>query len=262
MKISTLKHTLDVAPVGVEVGFDDLAVMLTTFRRHDGDKKSLPAWVPASFSGPRCKANVVDVSCFVLDVDDGTTLKEGEDLWPGFAKIVYTTWSYTAEKPKFRVVFPLAEPVPGDRWALAWAVMSLRARDVGINLDPKCCNQDRIYYLPALNPEQVHRSASVFQGELLDSGWRNIKVKKKRPRVYLKPDVGLDYLDPVDRLRVAQEAGFVIDENRAHHGICPACLDRSAWFFIEPDEMHIARCNHLHTCGWHGSIGALVAKVG
>lgn len=264
MNISLIRNCRDTHPWQKMMTFDELARMLTTFRPAPAmGKDALPAWLPASFSGKRCARNVIEVCAFVLDIDDGTTLSRGMDLWQGHAKILHTSWSHTPEKPKFRIVFPLAEPVPASHWKRTWLELSRRARASAVTLDVKCCNGDRIYYLPATSPESDQRVGVAMPGRPLEVDWRSLPDidalrKERHVRYYAKPPSGPDYKDAADRERLATRIGATMSgDNRAHHITCPQCGEHSVWYFIDPERMTWARCNHRLTCGWEGPLDRL-----
>lgn len=267
MHISLYSHTLDTLPQNRSVTFDELAALLTLWLpTPPGGKADLPAWSPAQLAGARRAANVVDLSCFVLDVDDGTTIEQGRALWPGLARIMHTSWSHHEMHPKFRLVFPLAQPCPRAKWEACWYTLAVRAKAAGIRLDEKCKNPDRIYYLPAVSPESPYRTSDVRPGAYLtldydrltdpDAVRRRVAAQRVTPIRWRAPGKR-DYLDPVVREDVAKLGGFEISDNRAIHGECPRCSRRSVWYFITPTNMAWASCNHRATCGWRGPLAML-----
>src|SRR5262249_52450796 len=65
----------------------------------------------------------------------------------GWNYALYTTWRSTPEQPRWRVVLPLAEPVPPERLKelIVWGVdqSGLTARD-------RCDNPSHLFYLPVV----------------------------------------------------------------------------------------------------------------
>jgi predicted RNA-binding Zn-ribbon protein involved in translation (DUF1610 family) len=262
--VSTIRHCRDTFPTDHLVSVGELFEKLTTFRRAPrGGKDYLPAWIPARFDGKRSKKTVIEVSCFVLDIDDGTTIAQGMALWPQYQRAMHTSWSHSSGLPKFRLVFPLAEPVPAPRWKAAWGHLAAEALKAGVKLDPKCKNPDRIYYLPAINPERSERAAVAFtEGDLLRVDWRSLpdvdRVRRALNQRFVPRTPGQrDYRDPMVREQLAGEIGAHTDGERAFHGRCPQCGERSVWFLLEPDRWLGAKCNHEKTCGWEGPLRAL-----
>lgn len=263
VKISTIHSCRDTWPVTKDLSFDRLAELLTTFRPYPpGGKDTLPAWIPAWFSGKRAKRNVLVVSCFVLDIDDGTTIAQGMSLWPGYCKILHSSWSHRPEAPKFRIVFPLAEEVPQSHWKRTWLHLSTKARLEGIHLDPKCCNPDRIYYLPAVSDCSSQRIGVAMPGEPLSVNWRSLpdvdEIRSAKAKQFYRPVEGqLEWRDPAVRKAFAIRLGYELDDERAFHGTCPSCGRKSVWFFLDPTSRSSAECNHRLTCGWRGGLGGL-----
>ena len=50
-------------------------------------------------------------------------------------------------------------------------------------------------------------------------------------------------------------------QRRAEGVACPGCGRASVWFWIEPDRLKAACCNHLASCGWRGSLDDLTGGV-
>src|SRR5262249_32895435 len=74
------------------------------------DKLSLPGWSLATFRDDRrAKANVEAVHALVLDDDSGTvSLDAAATAWEGVDGIIFTTHSYTPEKPRHRTVLAIS----------------------------------------------------------------------------------------------------------------------------------------------------------
>ena len=121
--ISTFTNTWDVAPKRVQCTVGGLLRALSTFPVLPvADKRALPAWSPAIFAtGASRRADaVLEVGCLVLDVDAGDP-DAAFDAWPGLIALMHTTWSHHPGAPRYRLVLPLARPVPAARWGQAWA---------------------------------------------------------------------------------------------------------------------------------------------
>src|SRR5260221_9100982 len=109
----------------------------------------------------RGNAGVLEVSALVFDLDP---------VPPDFARLAgicwldHTTWSHRPEAPRWRVVIPLARPVPAQAWADVWR----RARAALCpEADPVCKDPSRAYWLPS-RPTGVVPDASYHPGPLLD----------------------------------------------------------------------------------------------
>ena len=129
-------------------------------------KAKLPLWGPALFDGMgRTAKNVISVSCFVLDIDDGTPIDITRQAWADVFHLGYTSYSHTTAHPKYRVVIPLDQPVPVSKWAAAWETMAQRSP----SLDRRCSNPDRMYFFAA-----VHMPNGVPRGIYTIASMRNL----------------------------------------------------------------------------------------
>ena len=124
-----------------------LAVDVSTFIRgmvkpvttEAEDKRAVPLWSPTTFNGARCKENATEISCLVFDVDDGKT---PYTAWLRFAAryncIVHTSFSHKPEHHKFRIILPLAKPIPAANWDRAHlAALELWANTIGTRTPSK-----------------------------------------------------------------------------------------------------------------------------
>jgi hypothetical protein len=142
---------------------------LAKLRRGPKDKAKrelLRLWSPAWYVGARRGSeNVVHLSCLVLDYDRGTTPTQGSAAWSEWFHIVHTTWSHTPDTPKFRLILPLAQPIPAVQWAPFWDWAfehGERAFDVATR------SPGATFALPALRAVDAPREAWVVDGPLLD----------------------------------------------------------------------------------------------
>ena len=121
------------------------------------------------YTKPRGKGNVIDRCVVVLDCDDAD--KAGVDKLVegvrqlGVRSVVHSTYSSTLDKPRVRVVIPLASPVvPGDYVTLCKALMS---RLNMVTWDESCAQAERAMYMPA-KPEGGDYWAEEMEGPLMD----------------------------------------------------------------------------------------------
>jgi len=114
------------------------------------------------------KGNLVAVCCFVADIDDGTPPGALEGLWGNRAYVLYSSWGSTTEAPRWRVVFPLAVPIPAEEWRGVWERCSywlLKNHNDRSAKDPS-----RMYYTPSCPPERLAEAFARSQdGEWLDA---------------------------------------------------------------------------------------------
>jgi hypothetical protein len=145
-------------------GLGDLVDLLTTSGELD-DKRQARCWSPTRYAdGMRSRANagVAEVSALVFDLD---RVPPEPGRLAGVCWIGHTTWSHRPGAPRWRVVIPLARPVPAKDWAEVWR----RARAALCpEADPQCKDASRQYYLPS-HPVGVAPEATCHRGPLLDA---------------------------------------------------------------------------------------------
>lgn len=270
--------------VGVPSSWDVLALLGMMLEPVLGTSKDrLPLWSPTVY-GPayrergqlvcRRSSNTVSVSMVVLDVDDGTSLDQL--LEPGAFALAHTSWSHTPAHPKWRVVYPLAEPVPAQRWAATWRGLAAKWPAI----DPATKDPARMYYVPAVrerapllcpgpSPLIARRGTYTLRVQL--GAWLTLPapieeapapVTRKAPAPYrpdtLRRDVAAQLrTDPAARERVAELVGARIMGGRARHAPCPACHRPAVWFALVPTGAGWAYCNHRQSCGWTGPLDEL-----
>jgi Fe-S-cluster formation regulator IscX/YfhJ len=145
------------------VSLEDLRHLLTTFTELR-DKRQARCWSPTLYAEDatsRSNAGVASVSALVFDLDRVPPDPERLEhvCWIG-----HTTYSHTAQAPRWRVVISLARPVPAEQWAEVWR----RARAALCpEADPSCKDPCRLYYLPSY-PSGVTPQATCHDGPLLD----------------------------------------------------------------------------------------------
>lgn len=280
--VSLLDGANDRHPRGVTWTAEEMADRLTDCRLYRAqDKPRAKAWSPGLYTPGTTRGldNVIRVSAFVLDVDDGTSLDRVWGCFSGHTRVLYTTWSHETNKPKCRLVLPLARTVPGEDWPLVWGHFAGEARRRGVTQDRVCKDASRLYFLPGV-PSEAALSRFEARVELglprLDvdlealrrASLRQVRAamdaKKYRLQQLARKLVGyapkVDYADPAVREMVAAtiEARIVGDgvEQRATRGWCPSCGRQSVWFYIRA-HFGSARCDHVRTCGWQGSLDRL-----
>jgi hypothetical protein len=241
-------------------------------------KTALPCWSPAVYRPGRLRGadGVEAVTCLVLDHDDGLSIDEATAPWTDWPHLVHTSWSHTDERPKFRVVLVLAEPVPAAAWPRAWAWAFARA---GGRVDPACKDPSRVYFLPAVPSADAPYEARVHEpgGQLLRIDWERLptpasKGPTNRPPVPAAspPDddprrrrlVHLLRTDRGTRDRAAELLGAEVHDRRADKITCPSCGRPSVWFWLEPGAQHTAACKHLNSCAWRAGLDVLLDARG
>jgi hypothetical protein len=145
------------------VTLSELVRMLTRFEVLD-DKRLGHCWSPTAYATghtSRGNAGVEAVSCLVFDCDRVTPDPERLEgvYWVG-----HTTWSNKPQAPRWRVIIPLARPVPAAQWRDTWR----RARAALCpEADPACKDPSRAYWLPS-HDGGVSAKQRRHEGPLLD----------------------------------------------------------------------------------------------
>lgn len=163
-RLSLFERATDARPRQKTLSLDDLKALLNRWRLRS--EKDGPLWSPASYDlvAHRGDENVSSISCLVLDFDDGFDWSDFEDSWQRWTYCVHTSFSHTKDHPKWRAVFPLAQPVQAEDWANVYASLSIGLSQ-GLT-DPSCKDRSRMYYLPS-HPEGEEQYFNWHDGELL-----------------------------------------------------------------------------------------------
>ena len=118
--------------------------------------------IAATFAvGGRLEQKYVEtVTGLILDVDgkfrrNGELVNEAIDPDWFLTKLPYrgvahTSYNHTPQQPKYRVIFPLAEPITPEEFHRLWAYMFEKVEK---KCDPSCKNPDRMFFLPRCRPE-------------------------------------------------------------------------------------------------------------
>ena len=171
ISLSEFSNATDNEPKPQEIGWPHLVQRLIQHESRPG--KSGAAWSPVRYlpGQKRGKSGIETVSCLVLDIDDGVPTAALWNDWktPGgqpLAYCIHSTFSSTQASPKWRVVFPLALPVPAAAWPAVHQKLAL-ALAAG-HADPACKDASRLYYWPSCPPELVSAAfADIGEGVFL-----------------------------------------------------------------------------------------------
>jgi len=162
-----------------------LAERRLTSGTSDGDKDG-PAFSGATYppGKTRRNANVQSVSLAILDFDDSTPLSELESIVSrlndgrGTAAIFYSTFSHDPQNglEKYRLVMPLATPVPGEQWPTTWGRLTAA---FGGKPDTKAKDASRMHFLPSCHMERAGEAVSkVIDGAPLDVATLPLPIQK------------------------------------------------------------------------------------
>jgi len=124
-------------------------------------------WSPARYKTGtnRGNANVECISMLVADVDGGKAFADLKAKLDAYHYLAHSSFSHTPDKPKYRVILPLNQPVPVADWALVWA--RFNAMLEGVN-DPSTKDPARIYFLPSHPENAPGHFIATGVGKLLD----------------------------------------------------------------------------------------------
>jgi len=270
--------------VGAPSSWDALALLTMMLEPVVGrSKDALPLWSPTVFGPPyrergeqvcRRSSNTMAVSLVVLDVDDGTPLDAL--LEPGTFALAHTSWSHTPTHPKWRVVYPLAEPVPAQRWAATWRGLAGKWPA----MDGKTKDPARMYYVPAVRercplcpgPLPLTYRRGTYTVHMQLGAWLTLPAPieekarpapSKAPAPPYRPDTLRSDLarqlrtEPAARELVAELVGARVSDGKARHAPCPACRRPAVWWALVPSGAGWAYCNHRNSCGWAGPLDDL-----
>ena len=243
-------------------------------RRHINIKKNIPMWSPAHFlDGYRLKENVTKVHWFVADIDDGSDyfttcdkLKRAD--WLFFA---HCTWSWKPSLHKFRVAFPLEEPISADDWSVCWDTAADWFENLtGCTLDITTKDSSRAYAVSAHQDRQLppfivndgfhlnlfeyckekiqqEKEQNAIKAELRA---RQSKLNASSNSKFQNQNIAINKqytLTQSDKLALANRLGARLDGQYAKKMTCPQCQRQSLWFSLQG---HKAYCNHKNSCGF------------
>lgn len=103
------------------------------------------AWSASVFAGYRLKANFVTADFIAIDVDSGLSIDDAYKICEAnrLTSLCLPSPSYTDEKPRFRIVFPLETTISNQNtYDATWA----RLRELFPMLDESCSDSSRFFY--------------------------------------------------------------------------------------------------------------------
>lgn len=169
------------------------------------------AWSPTAYAEgmTRGNKNVQMITAAVFDVDNGTPTSYFSEKLSGCAHVIHSSYSHTADHPKYRVVLFLSAPVPAELWPTMWERL---AAWVGGNIDPQTKDLARVYYLPSHPPG----SEPIF--ELHEGGLFRMEQLPEVPSSYVsataktsKARAKLDDVYAVDGMYAEDGLEIVVD---------------------------------------------------
>jgi hypothetical protein len=186
------------------VSLDELSRLLTTFAELR-DKRQAPCWSPTRYAKgatARSNAGVEAVSCLVFDCD---RIEPDWARLEGYWYLAHTTYQHAPGQPRWRLVLPLAAPVPARQWSQTWR----RAHAVVCpEADPSCKDASRQYYVPS-HPSGVQPEARCHAGRLLDpAALPELPPDLTRPGAERRAPTAIMLREPTERERRRGEAAM------------------------------------------------------
>lgn len=234
-------------------------------------KTDLWHWSPVALHAKRrAKANVLSVSCVVLDYDDGTTWESAEFLWSNWVGLMHTTPSHAlpGKGERFRVILPLSRDVTPEEYKRVWRwseAVSSKA------IDKACKDPSRawaMYYGKTLFGNNTAQKSTVFDAQELLSVEDILEACPPEEQPTLV-DIPADLtredkraIDPVFRQSLGHKLGGVVNDEAVRLVTCPRCHRESVWWWVSPQRRAEAICNHRQSCGWSGPLAALLEESG
>ena len=169
----------------VDLSENEMASIFSVFSLKTNKKKRSNAYCLASFeNNVRKKDHLVEVFGYSYDYDDGYTIAEFKEVVrdKGYVCFVYETYTSSAEKEKFRAVFPFSSPVPYtsvSNWRDSHCGFAT-ALGLPITYDPTCYQPERLFFLPVRHPDDTKGKTFNLRGETVD-------VSFVEPVQYIRP---------------------------------------------------------------------------
>lgn len=136
------------------------------------DEKDGPLWSPVVLRAGATRwgnDGVEAVTALCYDFDHGSDPEQVLAALRPYDLLLHTTFQHRPEAPRFRVILPLAQPVPVEAFARAWEWGAAKARAAGCAPDPACKDPSRRYYWRSCPPAGVEEAFAFHApGTLLD----------------------------------------------------------------------------------------------
>lgn len=136
---------------------------------------------PKNKDSLRHVGNVIENNLLFFDYDDGETFAEAIAYWQDMqcAFVAHTSFSHTPEHHKFRVIVPLATPVPTAKYKPLWRALTAQDEVEGKQtVDRSPSSSASIFYVPAhpAHGEYIHY---IGEGNFLD--WTSLDLMEPAP---------------------------------------------------------------------------------
>lgn len=163
--IATFSNVQDKQPKAHTVSWPKLAERLTVHTERDD--KDGPLFSPVTYKNgaTRGNAGVSTINLAVADFDHGEDWQTIKAQLQVYEYVAYSTYSFTPEDCRFRVVIPLSQSVNAADWPDVKARIDYHVFRQGA--DPAAKDRARLYYLPSCPPGAL-RFAEHHEGKWLD----------------------------------------------------------------------------------------------
>lgn len=271
--ISRFRNVYDNRPRTVELDLRALKVLLTEWSPPQEVKTRAPCWSPAGYpqGAKRRKSSVQAVSMLVFDCDDGTPPEAAREAFRGWCQLGHTSWSHSTETPKWRLVLPLAQPVPGEHWPSAFAAalrMWALFMPPGSHPDKRCRDASRLFFLPVYRYGQDDRAAWADRGDLLKLDYDPAEVlpdpvTATPSKVWTLKGFYRHRLrtDPKARTALGVLMGGVVRAGMVGGVDCPKCSKPTARWAVDPGRGIGGYCGD-DDCDWSGPLDAVAHLLG
>lgn len=284
-KLCFINHRFDNLPKELELTTSQFLDFMKP--RPYPKKEDVKLWIPARFNFPQRLGKHVDyVSMLVYDVDDGLEVPQHDEILWDYEYFIFHSFSSTPEKPKWRLIIPLANPIKGEHYSLIYDQIKQvfnhkihgvppdgyeHKYDFSQHLDKSCKDPNRAFYLPSYHYKTKPQKPIIHLGERFDFKYRVPPPPPPKPRTYPKikhwshhdSNGELRYglrTNPEWRMIQGHQLGAKINGDRMVGFECPDCKRSDAtYFYINGTG---AYCGHQKSCNWADSLYELAKYWG
>ena len=200
LKFATVQHCRDTQIKRYEADWSWMTTALSRpKKRHEKDGKAI---IFSIFNvGIRKAENVEGITALGFDLEvnkgDGSVPPSASEAaaivaLAGVEAVIYTTYSHSPNAPRYRIFFPLTEPLPPTELKIALSVVAEGIPDISHWIDQTCKDAARLFYLPAYHPDReadfefYHVAGDILNTDtlqsLIDYKKRTIAAKKEAKR--------------------------------------------------------------------------------
>lgn len=171
--------------------FADVVGCPSTLCESEDDKKRGAGFILAEYKSGAASKNLKDLSVnsktevFCYDIDKMTLedITKAFPVWMEYSVLLYSTFKHTPDKPRYRLLIELSEPVSNNQKFPYHDLYMAGARLLHIKADPKALDRARFFFgpqhRPGITPERIR-----FEGRRLDlKELGSIRVASNRPKL-------------------------------------------------------------------------------